>query len=85
MAAERGELRNIEAYPRAGLAFVDFESGAALQVTGTAGIDQNPVRIAEFPGAQRLVRLEVDRVVEIGHRFPVPVPLVAYSPFDPRV
>lgn len=76
-------LGNIEVNPRAGLAFVDFDSGTLLQVTGAASIDWDPHRIAEFPGAERLVRLEIERVVESARRLPAPLELVEYSPFNP--
>ena len=59
-------LGNIEAYPRAGLLFPDFERGARLMVTGRAGIDWDAARAARVPGAQRLVELEVEEVIELA-------------------
>ncbi|HUG61541.1 MAG TPA: pyridoxamine 5'-phosphate oxidase family protein [Methylomirabilota bacterium] len=76
-------LGNIEVYGRAGLAFVGFDDGTLLQVTGAASLDWNPRRVAEFQGAERLVRLEVERVVESTRRLPSPLELVEYSPFNP--
>lgn len=61
-------LGNIQASGRAGLAFVDFDTGRVLQVTGTAAIDWNRRRASEFPDAERLVRLRVTRTVEIACR-----------------
>lgn len=77
-------LGNIDAFPRAGLAFVDFEDGRLLQVAGSASIDWDPRHIAEFPGAERLVRMKVERVVESTRRLPAPLELVEYSPFNPQ-
>ena len=77
-------LGNIEAYPWAGLAFVDTDAGVLVQITGTAEIDWNPGRISEFPGAERLVRLRVGRVVEREKRLPGPWEVIEYSPFNPE-
>lgn len=77
-------LGNVEAYPWAGLAFVDVTAGVLVQITGTAEIDWNPRRIAEFPGAERLVRLRVRQVVEREKRLPGPWEVVEYSPFNPE-
>ncbi|MFA3916772.1 FAD-binding oxidoreductase [Ruegeria hyattellae] len=57
-------IGNLLLDPRAGYLFVDFESGSLLQLTGTASIDWDSDEIAKFPGARRLVTLEIDEVVE---------------------
>jgi hypothetical protein len=75
-------LGNITAHPRAGLTFPDFRSGALLQLTGRAAIDWDGDRAAAVPGAQRMVELAVEEVVEIAGVLP-PAPLVEYSPFNP--
>ena len=49
---------------RAGLLFVDFKTGNQLQLTGLASIDDAPSSLTEFPGAQRLIRFEVEEAVE---------------------
>jgi hypothetical protein len=58
-------LGNIALHGRAGLLFLDLERGARLMLTGTARIDWDPARAREVPGAQRLVELEVEEVVEM--------------------
>jgi hypothetical protein len=78
-------LGNIAVHPRAGLLFPDFESGAVLQVTGRAAIEWDPVRTAEVPGAERLVELVVEGVVEIAGVLPPSVRVLDYSPFNPPV
>lgn len=78
-------LGNIAVYPRAGLLFPDFESGAVLQLTGRASIDWDPSRAAAVSGAERLVGLEVDGVVEIAEALPRSLRLLEYSPFNPAV
>lgn len=78
-------LGNIDAWPRAGLAFVDFAIGTVTQISGAAEIIWAPERAAEFPGAERLVRVAVQEVVQTERRLPAPSPVVEYSPFNPPV
>ena len=59
-------LGNIERYPRAGLLFVDFERGARLMLTGRARIDWDAASAARVPGAQRVVELDVEEVIEVA-------------------
>ncbi|MEU5673407.1 pyridoxamine 5'-phosphate oxidase family protein [Micromonospora sp. NPDC047762] len=62
-------LGNIHVQPRCGLLFIDWTgSRPALQVTGSASIDWNPDRLADHPGAERMVDIVIDSVVETpGH------------------
>lgn len=76
-------LGNIAAYPRAGLAIPDFESGGLLQLTGRAEIDWDPAHAAAVPGAERLVALEVEEVVELAAALPPALRLLEYSPVNP--
>jgi uncharacterized protein len=57
-------LGNIAAQPRAGLLFLDFATGRTLQLSGRASIRWEPGDLAPFPDAERVVQLDVDRVVE---------------------
>lgn len=52
-------LGNIEVNPRAGLLFVDFETGDLLHVTVRAEVLWDGPELAAFEGAQRLLRMEV--------------------------
>jgi predicted pyridoxine 5'-phosphate oxidase superfamily flavin-nucleotide-binding protein len=74
---------NISVNPKAGLVFVDFERGATLQLTGEARIDWDPEAAEAFPGAERLVRFHVDRVVETEGAVPLRWTFVQASPFNP--
>ena len=56
-------LGNITSYPHAGLLVPDFASGAALQLSGTARVLWDDPRMARFPGAQRLVAIDLERVI----------------------
>lgn len=53
-------LGNITAHPRAGLLFVDYETGGVMQLTGCATVVAGGSDVEDFTGAQRLVRIEVD-------------------------
>ncbi|CAN7360804.1 flavin-nucleotide-binding protein [Rhizobium sp. LjRoot254] len=55
-------LGNIAVNPRVGLAFVDFESGGLLQLTGDAFI-MDPVETALLPGAERMWRFTPRKTV----------------------
>lgn len=59
-------LGNLHQEPATGLLVPDWDTGAALQITGTATVDWDPdAAAAEFPGAQRVVGF---RVIEVVHR-----------------
>ena len=77
-------LGNIEADPRVGLLFLDFETGTTLQVTGRARILWEPAQFADLPGARRAIEVQIDAVVEIAGHGPLGWRFVEYSPFNPR-
>jgi uncharacterized protein len=58
-------LGNIAAQPRAGLLFVDFGSGATLQLSGRGKILWEGQEVESLAGAQRATEFEIDEVVEI--------------------
>jgi ferredoxin-NADP reductase/predicted pyridoxine 5'-phosphate oxidase superfamily flavin-nucleotide-binding protein len=64
-------IGNLVVDSRAGLLFVDFETGGMLQLTGHATIDWNPPSEAEHAGAQRLVIFELDEAVELPEALPI--------------
>ncbi len=58
-------LGNLAAQPRAGLLFLDFATGDTLQVAGSARLDWNPGRVADFRGARDVaVIFEVEETLE---------------------
>ncbi len=59
-------LGNILSNPRAGLLFPNFQTGDALQLTGSAKILWEDPRIAEFTGGERLIEFEIERIVELS-------------------
>jgi len=54
-------LGNVLAWPRAGLLFVDWAEGDLLQLAATAEIQHEGAELRAYPGAQRLLHLQVER------------------------
>ena len=54
-----------------------------LLLTGRASIDWEPGRVGAVPGAERLVELEVEELVEIGGVLGEGARGAEYSPFNP--
>ena len=52
---------NIDENGKAGLLFIDFESGDLLTLTGTAKINWDPEAIKHFDGAQRLLEFKLTK------------------------
>ncbi len=50
---------------RAGLLFIDFANGGLLQISGRATIDATAQQLSHFPGAQRVVTIDVEAVVDL--------------------
>ena len=76
-------LGNIQLNPSAGLLFVDFESGATLQLTGKAHINWDENARSSFVGAQRLLEFEIEEARETQHGAPLRFEFRTYSPFNP--
>jgi ferredoxin-NADP reductase/predicted pyridoxine 5'-phosphate oxidase superfamily flavin-nucleotide-binding protein len=60
-------MGNLVLDPRAGLLFIDFESGSLLQLSGTTSIDWDSAELDAFPGARRLVSFDIEAVVEVSN------------------
>jgi len=61
-------LGNIQAEPRVGLLFLDFETGATLQLTGRASIEWKSNDAPSPAGDHAVVRFELDEALETrGH------------------
>jgi predicted pyridoxine 5'-phosphate oxidase superfamily flavin-nucleotide-binding protein len=76
-------LGNLEADPRAGLLLPDWDTGAVLQLTGSATVDWNPDRAAAVPGAGRIVEFTIDHIVHIDRASSLRWSAPAYSRFNP--
>jgi predicted pyridoxine 5'-phosphate oxidase superfamily flavin-nucleotide-binding protein len=64
-------LGNLVANPRAGLLFVDFETGDLLQLTGDAEVLLDSPEIAAFQGAERLWRFRPRRILHRPDALPL--------------
>lgn len=62
---------NIEADPRAGLVFVDFDTGGVLQLSGRAEVVWDGPEVAAFAGAERLLRFQLEEGAWIGNAVPL--------------
>ena len=64
-------IGNLTLDPKVGLLFIDFETGGMLQLTGRAEIEWQGSAVERYPGARRLVRIDVDEVVELPGALPL--------------
>ncbi|MGK7910588.1 MAG: pyridoxamine 5'-phosphate oxidase family protein [Synechococcus sp.] len=73
---------NIEVNPRAGLLFVDFETGNLLYLTGSAEVvwDGDP-EIADYAGAERLFKFKTIRGIRVEGSLPFSWSAPEYSRF----
>jgi ferredoxin-NADP reductase/predicted pyridoxine 5'-phosphate oxidase superfamily flavin-nucleotide-binding protein len=58
-------IGNLLLDPRAGLLFVDFSTGDLLQLTGRATVEWDHPDSSLFPGAQRLIRFDLEAAIEL--------------------
>jgi ferredoxin-NADP reductase/MOSC domain-containing protein YiiM/predicted pyridoxine 5'-phosphate oxidase superfamily flavin-nucleotide-binding protein len=73
-------LGNLQLDPRAGLLFIDFDSGDTLQVTGEAEVLWDPHHVNRFPGAERVVAFRVEETLHVESALPVRWTFGDYSP-----
>ncbi|SDN69578.1 pyridoxamine 5'-phosphate oxidase family protein [Afipia sp. GAS231] len=73
-------LGNLEADARAGLLFIDFQSGRMLYIIGRARICWDVSETTRSAGAERLIFLDIQCVVNREHAFPLSFDFVSYSP-----
>ena len=76
-------MGNILVNPKVGLLFVDFEDQNRMRVQGTASISDNDPLMAEFPGAQLIIRVKADRVFPNCPRYIHKMKLVEHSVYAP--
>jgi hypothetical protein len=74
---------NLAIDPAAGLLFIDFDSGATLQLTGTAQVLWEREEFAAFPGARRAVSFRVAEALESPQGTRLRWRLIQRSPFNP--
>jgi ferredoxin-NADP reductase/predicted pyridoxine 5'-phosphate oxidase superfamily flavin-nucleotide-binding protein len=64
-------IGNLVLDPRVALLFVDFKNGGLLQMTGRASIDWDSPAVAEHVGAQRLIVIDIEEIVETTNVLPL--------------
>jgi predicted pyridoxine 5'-phosphate oxidase superfamily flavin-nucleotide-binding protein len=74
---------NLAVNPRVGLLFIDFETSTRLRLSGHASIDDGDPLIADYPGAQFVVRVRAREVFANCRRYVHHYTLVERSPFVP--
>jgi predicted pyridoxine 5'-phosphate oxidase superfamily flavin-nucleotide-binding protein len=78
-------LGNLTVDPAVGLLVVDWDDGRALHLTGRATVVWDDPRLADWPGAQRLVDVEIVRVVDRPGASPLTWRLVEAHRLNPEV
>jgi uncharacterized protein len=66
--------------PKSGMLFIDFATGTALSLTGTADVIWDGPELHAFEGAQRLLRFRVTEGVRIEKATPLRWSEPEYSP-----
>lgn len=76
-------LGNLRVNPQIGMLFIDFENPKRLRVNGRATVDEDDPLLAEFEGAQLIVRVVPEAVFPNCPRYIHKMPLVEQSPYAP--
>jgi len=77
-------LGNVLVNPAVGLLFIDFERPDRLRVNGSARIVDDDPLLAEFPGAQFVVRVRAARIFPNCPRYIHRMTIAETSPYVPR-
>jgi hypothetical protein len=76
-------LGNIESNPAVGLLFIDFQAGKRLRVNGRARLHLGDPLMADFPGAQAVVRVQAQHIFPNCPRYIHRMQMVEPSPYVP--
>jgi predicted pyridoxine 5'-phosphate oxidase superfamily flavin-nucleotide-binding protein len=77
-------LGNIIANPKIGMLFIDFERPSRMRINGTASVSPDDPLLAEFPGAQLIVRVQAERIFPNCPRYIHRMEVVEHSIYAPR-
>jgi hypothetical protein len=77
-------MGNLRVNPKVGLLFVDFENPRRLRINGTATLHEQDQLLAEFPGAQFLVRVRTEQIFRNCPRYIPRMQMVEASVYAPR-
>ena len=78
-------LGNLTVNPRAGLLFLDWDTGNTLQLSGRAQIVWDAQALRSRPGAERLLEVRLDAVHEYERAMPANWSLIEPYPRNPPV
>ena len=76
-------LGNVVVNPQVGLLFIDFERPNRMRVQGTASVSADDPLLAEFPGAQLIIRVKAERIFPNCPRYIHRMKLVEHSVYAP--
>lgn len=77
-------IGNVLAHPWAGIVLPDFLTGNVLLLSGSASVDWSPSVAERAVGAERVMQLDVDRVIELPGALRLVADGVESSPFNPK-
>jgi predicted pyridoxine 5'-phosphate oxidase superfamily flavin-nucleotide-binding protein len=77
-------LGNVIVNPHVGLLFIDFESPRRLRVNGRASVRDDDPLLADFVGAQLVVRVHAHAIFPNCPRYIHKMQMVEESPYAPR-
>jgi predicted pyridoxine 5'-phosphate oxidase superfamily flavin-nucleotide-binding protein len=77
-------LGNLLVNPQAGMLFIDFESPKRLRVNGHASVHEHDPLLAEFVGAQRVVRVRAEAIFPNCPRYIHRMQMLEASDYVPR-
>ncbi len=73
-------LGNIQSDNRVGLFFPDYSTGNAIFISGHASVLWEDPAIEQFDGAERLIKIDISKIVSIPHFMPMTGELIELSP-----
>jgi predicted pyridoxine 5'-phosphate oxidase superfamily flavin-nucleotide-binding protein len=76
-------LGNVLVNPQVGLLFIDFESPKRLRVNGRASVSADDPLLAQFTGAQLIVRVRAEAIFPNCPRYIHRMQIVEQSPYTP--
>jgi predicted pyridoxine 5'-phosphate oxidase superfamily flavin-nucleotide-binding protein len=76
-------LGNVLVNPQVGMLFIDFEKPKRLRVNGRAGVHEDDPLLAEFPGAQIIVRVRAEAIFPNCPRYIHQMQMVETSVYAP--
>jgi predicted pyridoxine 5'-phosphate oxidase superfamily flavin-nucleotide-binding protein len=77
-------IGNLLVNPKIGMLFIDFEGQNRMRVQGTASVSSDDPMMADFAGAQLIVRVKAERIFPNCPRYIHRMTLEEYSVYAPK-